>query len=762
MRFSLDRILPSTALCASLVIAPAAFHGQDAAKPTTAQPAAAGPHYPTTEELRHTKAMGGPELSPDGTQVLFSVTESTADGAATHLWIVPTSGAEKSRQLTFSPPADKRGERAPQWAPDGSAIYFTAKRGEHSQLFRLDMRGGDAAPYDLKVMAVVDESKEKNAIPPPGSEKKDDKAAEKKDDTKSADKKDESKPADKDKKPDTPEPLPFDIGGYAPSPDGKWLAVWAHDPETPGEKKQKDAKADAEWVNHSKHATRLYLAALKPDGSIDGALKPVAVAPDVRSATWSPASDRLLVQTEKPNDEGDLEWAGSDWIVDISALDKPAKLDGVPASVSFGATWRPDGGEIVFSAQTPEDAPPGYDELFALAVSGASAPGASIPGTARRLSAGFKGQLNGGILYYANDGGLIADASIATHTTPVRLALDAGRPPAPIDLGSPVVTGLNTNRKQTGWVWMADGGGMPLKLCFAAHLGDACSTLQTPAMEPEHLRSVKPELVHWKSGPFEVEGLMYLPDHPTGSAANSGKIPLVVDVHGGPFGAFEDRNDHFAAFLVGHGWAVFRPNPRGSSNYGVKFGAANKNDLGGGDYDDIMAGVDAVLAKYPLDSTRMALIGYSYGGEMAGFVEGKTTRFKAIVSGAPVIDQFSEYGTESGSWYDRWYFGKPWEHLADAWKQSPLAGAAKAKTPFLLLQGESDTTDPVGQAQEMYRALRQEGVPVELVTYPRENHGPLAGGIFGAPSPEPWHGYDARQRLVEFLSKYIGETEKNL
>jgi len=132
-----------------------------------------------------------------------------------------------------------------------------------------------------------------------------------------------------------------------------------------------------------------------------------------------------------------------------------------------------------------------------------------------------------------------------------------------------------------------------------------------------------------------------------------------------------------------------RPNPRGSSNYGVKFAAANKNDLGGGDYQDIMSGVDYVLAHYPIDSARMALMGYSYGGEMAGFVEGKTDRFKAIISGAPVIDQFSEYGTEGGSWYDRWYFGKPWEHMNDAWRQSPLSGVAHAKTPFLLLQGEA-------------------------------------------------------------------------
>jgi dipeptidyl aminopeptidase/acylaminoacyl peptidase len=266
-----------------------------------------------------------------------------------------------------------------------------------------------------------------------------------------------------------------------------------------------------------------------------------------------------------------------------------------------------------------------------------------------------------------------------------------------------------------------------------------------------NLRGTKPELVRWQSGGMTIEGLLYMPE-----VAGAAKVPLVVDVHGGPFGAFEDRNDPFAAFLVGHGWAVLRPNPRGSSNYGTKFSAANKNDLGGGDYQDVMAGVDAVLAKYPLDSNRMALIGYSYGGEMAGFVEGKTDRFKAIVSGAPVIDQFSEYGTEGGSWYDRWYFGKPWEHMDDAWRQSPLSGAAHAKTPFLLLQGDSDTTDPLGQAEEMYRALRQEGVPVDLVTYPRENHGPLATGIFGRPVTEPWHGFDARQRIVEFIEKGFG------
>jgi dipeptidyl aminopeptidase/acylaminoacyl peptidase len=150
-------------------------------------------------------------------------------------------------------------------------------------------------------------------------------------------------------------------------------------------------------------------------------------------------------------------------------------------------------------------------------------------------------------------------------------------------------------------------------------------------------------------------------------------------------------------------------------------------------------------------------MGYSYGGEMAGFVEGRSERFKAIISGAPVIDQQSEYGTENDSWYDRWFYGKPWENAEAAWRQSPLSGAAHARTPFLLIQGEADGTDPLGQSLEMYRALRQAGVKVEMVQYPREDHGPLARGLLGFPSQEPWHGFDVRQRMLTFIDAALQE-----
>ncbi|MGB6974593.1 MAG: prolyl oligopeptidase family serine peptidase [Terracidiphilus sp.] len=703
-------------------------------------------HFPTTNDLRQLKALGGVELSPSGAQALFAVTSSTADGAKTHLWLVPTSGDQQPRQLTFSAPSDKRGERDAQWSPDGHALFFLARRDKHTQLFRLDLRGGDARPYDLKILPPVDDSTGNFAVPLSALKAKSkvdsgDKSANKSDD----------KSGDKSDKNAKPKPINLDVSGYEISPDGHWLALWARDPETPGEKKEKAAKADADWVDHQTHRSRLYLAALGPDGTISGVLQPVAVEPDVRRAVWSQAdvasrdSDRLLVFTEKPNGASDLGPAGAAWLVRASDLTHPAKL-AVPATVSGGA-FSPTGSHIVFSAQTPEDAPPGVDELFALPGSGRGAP--------TRLTSGFRGQIGFGALQFDSDNTLITVAGIGTRAVPIRIPLNASSKPAPLSLGAAMVTGLTTNRARSGWLWLAQSGGQPVELCFAAQLGQPCRALPIPALAPAGLRSIAPQIVHWKNGALTIEGLLYLPPQ-----AASEKVPLIVEVHGGPLGAWGDRDDLWAAFLVGHGWAVLRPNPRGSSNYGVAFSAANKNDLGGGDYRDIMAGVDYALAHFPLDPSRMALMGYSYGGEMAGFVEGKTGRFKAIVCGAPVIDQFSEYGSEGGSWYDRWYFGKPWQRFADAWRQSPLSGAAHAKTPFLLLQGQADTTDPIGQSEEMYRALRQDGVPVQLVTFPRENHGPLAGGIFGHPSPEPWHGSDGRQHIIDFLQKAFAAPAK--
>jgi len=681
-------------------------------------------NFPTSEDLRNLKAMSAPQLSPDGKFVLFTVTDSTAEGAKSHLWLVSTSGNASARQLTYSPASDKRGEHSGMWTPDSSAVLFAAKRGETTQIFRLPMSGGEAMPYDLKVVPPVDDSKEKDALPPV---------------TESA------KPAA------AADPLPINPSGFSLSPDGNWLAIWAADPGTPGEKKAKEAKADALWVNHERHGSRLYLAALNTDGSIDGALKPVALAPDVVAASWSPKSDRLIAITELPNEASDLGPSATEWTVTIGALDKPTSISSLPATVRGGFVWSEDATEILFIAQTPEDAPPGVEELFALSLPDEGSGPKPHP---VRLMPDFLGGVAGEPEFLSN-GKVLVPVSVGTREGLVTITPDGKSAPESIPQKLPVLLGLNTNRKQTGWVWIAEGSDQPPALCFAKTPGGTCIPLAAPSLSKQTFRAMPSKLIQWQNEGLTIEGLLYLPPE-----AATKKVPLIVDVHGGPTGVWRDSYGDWDGFLLSHGWAILRPNPRGSSGYGAKFAAANKNDLGGADFRDIMAGVDFVIKNYSVDGNKLALMGYSYGGEMAGFAEGKTDRFKAIISGAPVIDQFSEYGTERGSWYDRWFYGKPWEHFEDVWRQSPLSGVGKAKTPFLLLQGESDVTDPVGQAQEMYRALRQAGVPVDLVTYPREDHGPLARGIFGYPVPEPWHGFDARRRIVQFLQKGFGEEAK--
>jgi dipeptidyl aminopeptidase/acylaminoacyl peptidase len=665
---------------------------------------AAQGHFPSNEDLRHVRAISEPRLSPDGRSILIKVTDPTAAGGSGHLWLVDRD-TNTARQLTYSVSGQKQGESGGEWLPDGSAVLFLAHRGEHTQLYELPMRGGEAHPFDIKLLPPVDESAEPGAIPPGKTA-----AA-----------------------PVKPEPVECDVSRFFIAPDGHSIAVLIRDPRTPGEKKEQTEKADAVWVDHDPHGTRLYLLDPKT-----GKVTPAAVAPDVASVFWTRRGDRLLAITEGMNDLGDIAPDRTAWIVTVSDPGHPTQLEGIPKTIA-SAAWSSDASRIDFIAQAQADTPPGYSDLYQYTLADRSV---------RDLSAGFGGSIDRGGPITDGDG-VLQPVQIGVDSTVLRFV--AGRH-VPVHFDVATVSQLGTNARHTGWVWIGSSSTQPPTLYFAAALDKPGRALSTPAIEPAAWTPVASHVLEWKNGNLTIQGLLYLPPQ----ASSDHKVPLIVDVHGGPTGAFVDRWSPFTEFLLGHGWAVLSTNPRGSTGYGAAFAAANRHDMGGGDLHDILAGVDAVLAKYPLDPNRMALIGYSYGGEMAGFMEGKTTRFKAIIAGAPVIDQESEYGTENGSWYDRWFYGGfPWEHADDAWKQSALAYAAHAKTPLLLLQGGADRTDPPGQSEEMFRALRQMGVPVDLVEYPREDHGPLAAGIFGEPSAEPWHGFDGRQRIVSFLDKEL-------
>ena len=176
--------------------------------------------FPTNEQLRQCKRMAAARLSPDGQLALIEITDSTADGGKSHIWVTGTHG-EPPRQLTYSPEADKQGEHNAAWMPDGQSILFLAKREEHESLYRLPMNGGEAHPFSLKIKPEVDESRLPDALPV-----KDDKAV-------------AAEAAAK------TEEVALDVNRYSVAPDGATIAIIARDPETPGEKAQKEAKADA-------------------------------------------------------------------------------------------------------------------------------------------------------------------------------------------------------------------------------------------------------------------------------------------------------------------------------------------------------------------------------------------------------------------------------------------------------------------------------------------------------------------------------------
>jgi len=250
-----------------------------------------------------------------------------------------------------------------------------------------------------------------------------------------------------------------------------------------------------------------------------------------------------------------------------------------------------------------------------------------------------------------------------------------------------------------------------------------------------------PEMVKYKSfDGVEIEAALLKPSGPF-----SGMRPFVVLVHGGPTGRWADSFESWGQLLAASGYVVLYPNVRGSVGYGQKFIEMNRADWGGGDFKDVMAGVDWAVARGLADPNRLGIGGWSYGGYMAAWAVTQTTRFKAAVSGAPVIDMASEFVTENGSAYDEWFYGTPYEKLEGFIKSSPMTFVKNVKTPTLLLQGEADETDPIGQSQQFYRGLKRYGVDSDFVIYPREPHG----------LREEKHLIDRLNRIVAWFDKYL-------
>ena len=209
------------------------------------------------------------------------------------------------------------------------------------------------------------------------------------------------------------------------------------------------------------------------------------------------------------------------------------------------------------------------------------------------------------------------------------------------------------------------------------------------------------------------------------AARRTAPFPTILDVHGGPIWAFQDRAPRESSLaLIEHGYAIFEPNVRGSTGRGREFAALVVGDMGGGDVGDMLSGLDHLVAEGLADPERIGIIGLSYGGFMACWLPTQDPRFKAAVAMSPVSNWYSErYGSNLGAWVGDFLDGEPKPAGGQYYDRSPVLFAHRDRTPTLLTAGLHDRATPPDQAIEFHNALARDDVPSDVVVYPGEGHG---------------------------------------
>ncbi len=488
------------------------------------------------------------------------------------------------------------------------------------------------------------------------------------------------------------------IQSFEWSPDGKQIAFTAPDAKTDAEEKKDKDKDDGKVADKDEKRAALWLL----DMETHQTRKIVSAPWEIRSMEWLPSGDALIASaTDHPESDENTER-----IFSVSAADGKMALLFAPKGPLGAIKVSPDGKWIAFQGARV-DGPDAHD-LYVISTAGGTPKNLTADKIDRPISS-FEWRSNDSIVALVEDGFRSKLELIFVNGNPGELpsipvnphAL-AFSPSGPARFA--IAGGTSTEPSE---VWLVQG---PDSVVRASDLNKTWSSVEL----------VKPEIFRYKSfDGTEIEGALITPPGYDGHS----KLPLIALIHGGPTGAWSDSIQTWGQMLAARGYAIFYPNVRGSTGYGEKFVEMNRSDWGGGDFKDVMAGVDALVARGVADPDKLGIGGWSYGGYMAEWAITQTTRFKAAVSGAGMFDLIAEFGTENGPEYDEWFFGQPYEKPEGFLKSSPMTYMKNAKTPTLILQGEADTTDPIGQSQALYRALKHYGVKAELVTYPREPHG---------------------------------------
>lgn len=399
-------------------------------------------------------------------------------------------------------------------------------------------------------------------------------------------------------------------------------------------------------------------------------------------------------------------------------------------------TWAPDGRRIAYTARGDGDWELLLDKIWVMDIQS---------GEKRVASSAYQGTIRS--FAWTPDGNSILFGGLQrTDTNLFRLTVDSGEITRITDAaGSVAPSSFSRDRSMMAFV-AQDWDTPPDVWAGPTDGSDGVQlTRANPWVEAE-LALAESRLIRWRSRDgLEIEGILTVP-----AGYEQGRLPFLLHIHGGPAGVFTNTFSARNHVWAGLGYAQLSPNVRGSSGYTDELLRGNMQDIGGGDYWDLMTGVDEVVEMGVADPERLGLRGWSYGGILGGWTVTQTDRFKGASVGAMVSDWTSEYGPGFNHDVSLWYIGgTPWENPEEWRQKSPLTHVGNVTTPTLILHGMNDRTDTEPQSMMFFQALKDQGKTTRYIRFPREPHG----------FREPRHQRTRDIEEIRWIQKYVTGVE---
>ena len=658
----------------------------------------------TPRDIMKLRDMRDVAMSPDGRTVLFTVQQQMSTFNSPHqtIWAVPADGSAAARPFIASAGVDSN----PHWSPDGKWIAFLSNRpnplaSDKGTSFAFSMEAADGSSPPVTGTPPADKpapgktSSQLWLMPAGGGG---------------------AIPLTT---------MPADVTDLAWSPDGKQIAFLSVDPETTAEEAAKTAGENWTEVDHDTHFSRLWILDLATHRA--RRVSPEGV--NVSAMDWAPDGKRMAIRIADTPGINDYFYHSR-----IVLFDPGSGTIGktVLEHAAEGPLWSPDGKTVLGEAIRL----PGFIGLGVRLYDVSS-------GTSQALADDYPGLFTK--VRWSADGKSILSLSFEkTRTSIVRLdprgggvatiaALDGESDDFDISRDGKALAVALSSPGRPADVWMISGG------------------------KARPITQVNPEVARWKLGKVEqiswqnskdgktIYGVLvtppgYRPGTPT---------KMVVQIHGGPewawWAGWLGSWHEWAQMLATHGYVVFLPNPRGSDGQGTDFARAVGNDWGGMDYQDVMDGVDDLIAKKIADPDRLGIGGWSYGGFMSAWAVTHTDRFKAAVVGAAPTDLVPFARITDTPDFPLGYYGDVTTHMADYDRSSSARMLQNAHTPVLVMDGAADTRVPPTLGLEFYRGLKMLGRTAEMVTYPGEPHW----------LHDPAHQQDVQRRVLAWFDTYL-------